>query len=45
MLASCGARGGGVASPAIRVDEVEVERVWMAYGLFVEGMGVESPFA
>jgi hypothetical protein len=58
MLKSCGARGVGVASLAIRVDEEKVKRartLWagvggsltggMSHGLFVEGMGIESPFA
>jgi hypothetical protein len=56
MLKSCGARGVGVASLAITVDEVKVKRarfLWAGgsltegepHGLFVEGMDIESPFA
>ena len=58
MLKSCGARGVGVASLAITVDEVKVKRArtlwagaggsltgYVPHGLFVEGMGIDSPFA
>jgi hypothetical protein len=55
MLKSCGARGVGVASLAITVDEEKVKwaRILWAGGLltegmphefFVEGMGIENPF-
>jgi len=58
MLKSCGARGVGVTSLAITVDEEKAKRartLWAGAGgsltegvphvLFVEGMGIESPFA
>ena len=55
MLKSCGARGVGVASLAITVDEVKVKRarfLWaggsltegVPHGLFVGGIGIENLF-
>jgi hypothetical protein len=55
MLKSCGARGVGVGSLAITVDEEHVKRarsLWagglltegMPHGLFVEGTSVENLF-
>ena len=51
MLKSCGARGVGVASLAITVDEEKVKwarTLWagagVPHGLFVEGMGIENLF-
>jgi hypothetical protein len=55
MLKSCGARGVGVASLAITVDEENVKwarSLWaggllaegMPHGLCVEGKGIENPF-